>query len=154
MRRAAVRNSVFGVVAGAGAMYALDPRLGRRRRRMVRDRAGALARRGWRGGFRLERRMQSRLFGRMAAVRHRHELPKTYDDVTLAHKVESQLYRDGAVPKGRLNIDACEAVVTLRGMVDDEGMIDQIVARVRSVQGVRGIDNLLHVPGTPAPHAG
>jgi hypothetical protein len=49
--------------------------------------------------------MQSTLCGRLMAVVHRHEPLKDYDDVTLAHKVESLLYRDPSVPKGRLNVD-------------------------------------------------
>jgi osmotically-inducible protein OsmY len=152
MRGEEVRTGMLGAVAGAGAMYAFDRRLGRRRRRQARDRLRALARRGWRGSMRLERRAQSRLYGRVMSATHRHERPKHYDDVTLAHKVASQLYRDPLVPKGRLNIDACEGVVTLRGMVDDAQTIERIVDRVRGVEGVRGVQSLLHVPGAPAPH--
>jgi osmotically-inducible protein OsmY len=147
------RNVALGTVAGAVAMYVFDPRLGRRRRRMVRDRLRAMLRRGWRGGMRLERRTQSRLYGRVMSARHRHERPKAYDDVTLAHKVESLLYRNPVVPKGRLNLDACEGVVTIRGVVDSQARIAEIVERVRRIDGVRGVENLMHLPGTPAPHA-
>jgi len=104
-----------------------------------------------RGGVHLERRAQSRLYGRLMAAAHRHERPKAYDDVTLAHKVETVLFRDAQVPKGRLNIDACEGVVTLRGTIDETELIEHIVERVRRIQGVRSVESLLHTPGTPPP---
>lgn len=96
--------------------------------------------------------MQSTLYGRVMAIVHRHEPLKDYDDVTLAHKVESLLYRDPSVPKGRLNVEAYEGVVTLRGMIDDQPTIDRIVKRAQEVRGVRGVKSLLHLPGTPPPH--
>ena len=42
-------------------------------------------------------------------------------------------------------------VVQLRGEVESQELIDDLVARARSVQGVVRVENLLHVPGTPAP---
>jgi hypothetical protein len=30
-------------------------------------------------------------------------------------------------------------------------MIDDLVGKARSIQGVREVENLLHLPGTPAP---
>jgi osmotically-inducible protein OsmY len=133
-------------------MYLADPRLGRRRRHMLRDRARGLGRRSVRHGMRLERRVQSGVHGRLMAAAHRRERRKDYDDVTLTHKVETLLYRDPLVPKGRLNVDACDGVVTVRGMIDDQRTIDRIVEDVRRVQGVRGVEDLLHLPGTTPPN--
>lgn len=73
------------------------------------------------------------------------------DDGTLVDRVESQLFRDSDVPKGDININAADGVVTLRGEVD-EPMIEEIAVRVAAVEGVARVDNLLHPPGTPAPH--
>ena len=74
------------------------------------------------------------------------------EDGTLVDRVESQLFRDADVPKGHINIDAADGVVTLRGEVDP-AMIDEIGVRVAAVEGVTRVENLLHAPGTPAPHA-
>ena len=73
------------------------------------------------------------------------------DDVTLAHKVETIIFRDGEVPKGQININAEDGVVTLRGEVPDQTMLDALVERTREVVGVRRVESLLHLPGQPAP---
>ena len=39
----------------------------------------------------------------------------------------------------------------LRGVVEREGDIAGIEAAARRITGVRGVENLLHMPGTPAP---
>jgi hypothetical protein len=147
MRREALLHGVVGAAVGAAAAHLFDPRVGRRRRRMLSERGRALVRRSRRA----ERRMRSTLYGRLMAIVHRHEPLKDYDDVTLAHKVESLLYRDPRVPKGRLNVDAYEGVVALRGMIDDQPTIDLIVQHVQEIPGVRGVENLLHLPGAPPP---
>jgi osmotically-inducible protein OsmY len=75
------------------------------------------------------------------------------DDVTLAHKVETELFRDDDVPKGRISINAENGKVFLRGEVDQPELIADLEQRTRSVQGVRDVENLLHTPGTEAPAA-
>jgi hypothetical protein len=74
------------------------------------------------------------------------------DDGTLVDRVESQLFRDDDVPKGDINVDAADGVVTLRGEVD-AAMIEEIAVRAAAVEGVTRVETLLHPPGTPAPHA-
>jgi osmotically-inducible protein OsmY len=83
----------------------------------------------------------------MLNSRRRREPP---DDVTLAQKVASTLFRDPSVPKGAISINAEAGVVFLRGMVESE-MIPEIEQATRRVPGVRDVENLLHPPGTPAP---
>jgi osmotically-inducible protein OsmY len=73
------------------------------------------------------------------------------NDETLAHKVETELFRDDEVPKGQINVNAQDGVVQLRGEVPNEDMIGDLVEKTRSVQGVRDVENLLHTPGQPAP---
>ena len=68
------------------------------------------------------------------------------DDATLVDKVESIVFRDRDVPKGRININAEKGVVFLRGEVDRPELVDALEARVRKVRGVRGVENLLHTP--------
>jgi osmotically-inducible protein OsmY len=73
------------------------------------------------------------------------------DDTTLTHKVESEIFRDDYVPKGQINVNAQEGVVQLRGEVPSEEMVSDLVEKTRSVEGVRDVENLLHLPGSPAP---
>jgi hypothetical protein len=53
------------------------------------------------------------------------------------------------VPKGQINVNVENGVVVLRGEVDSWDMVDDLVGRARSVQGVRDVENLLHLPGQP-----
>ena len=73
------------------------------------------------------------------------------DDVTLARKVETEIFRGDNVPKGSINVNAEGGVVFLRGEVDSKDMISDLEKAARKVKGVRDIENLLHVPGEAAP---
>lgn len=74
-----------------------------------------------------------------------------YDDVTLARKVESEIFRDAGAPKGSVDVNAENGVVFLRGQVDREDQIETLASAARSVDGVKAVESLLHTPGTPAP---
>jgi hypothetical protein len=76
-----------------------------------------------------------------------------YDDAELVHHVESVIFRDESLPKGEVSINAEQGKIFLRGQVDSPESIVRIERAVREVEGVDGVENLLHVPGTPAPHA-
>ena len=76
--------------------------------------------------------------------------PQT-DDVTLARKVETEIFRDSDIPKGRINVNAENGKVVLRGEVEEPELIKDLEKRTKKVQGVQEVENLLHVPGTPAP---
>ena len=134
------------------AGYVFDPRLGRGRRALARDWLLARGRRLVRRGERVQRYATARAYGKTQALLHRREASKPQpDDVTLAHKVETIIFRDGDVPKGQININAEDGVVTLRGEVPDQTMLDALVERTREVVGVRSVESLLHLPGQPAP---
>ncbi|MGE5274084.1 MAG: BON domain-containing protein [Verrucomicrobiota bacterium] len=72
------------------------------------------------------------------------------DDATLAHKVESIVFRSPKFPKGQININAEQGKVFLRGQLDQSELIHDLEEAVRNVPGVRDVDNLVHLPGTPA----
>ena len=74
------------------------------------------------------------------------------DDETLRQRVESQLFRDRHIPKGDLNINCEHGMVILRGELDSQLEIAQLQERVGRMTGVRGVQNLLHTRGTPAPN--
>ena len=147
-----------GVAVGGGLAYFLDRERGHRRRRMIVDRIGASARRSSRQGTRVIRKSVARAGGRGKGFVHRLRPTSSepLDDATLAHKVESIVFRDERFPKGRISINAEHGEVFLRGELDRPELIQDLVEAVRTVPGVQGVENLLHLPGTPAPasHAG
>ena len=69
---------------------------------------------------------------------------ETINDPTLVARVESELYRDQDVPKGKLNIDSVHGVVTIRGSVADEALAASILERAHAVEGVRAVVDMLH----------
>jgi osmotically-inducible protein OsmY len=73
------------------------------------------------------------------------------DDVTLARKVESEIFRGPDVPKGQINVNVEDGVVYLRGELEQPDLIEDLGAQARKVQGVLAVENLLHVPGEEAP---
>jgi osmotically-inducible protein OsmY len=138
----------MSAAAGAAAAYFFDSSNGRRRRHTTRDRAASLARRSGHRGRRLARHAYAEVVGRSKRFAHAlpHQAPDL-DDATLAHKVESILFRDRDVPKGRINVNAENGVVFLRGEVDEPDLLPALEHRVSKVKGVKGVENLLHLPG-------
>ena len=142
--------------AGAGAVTAffLDSVSGRRRRHELRDQARARGRRTSQRARRLVRHARSDLYGYGQRTLHRlpHRSPDL-DDATLAHKVESIVFRDPVIPKGRINVNAERGIVYLRGELGSVELIRAVEARARRVSGIRGLVSLLHLPETsPEPH--
>jgi osmotically-inducible protein OsmY len=146
-----MRKIVIAAAAALGAAWFMDPQSGRRRRAMLRDRVAAFFRRSARSGGRAARGVASEAYGLKQKATHLHEEPKDFDDQTLKAKVETELFRGPDTPKGQVNVNAQHGVVQLRGEVDSPELIDELVARTSSVQGVREVENLLHLPGAKAP---
>jgi hypothetical protein len=74
------------------------------------------------------------------------------DDVTIARKVETHIFRPHDAPKGDVSVDVEAGVVYLRGIADATWSA-RFAAGAKEVQGVQGVKNLLHPAGTPAPPA-
>lgn len=132
----------IGALLGGMTAFYFDPQLGKRRRTMTRDRLRRLLNRE---GRRAARGVRAELYGVSQKLRHRHEQPKDYDDATLAHKVESELFRPADVPKGKIVVNAVGGVVQLRGTLESQELVDTLVERTRQIQGVRDVENLLAV---------
>jgi hypothetical protein len=144
-------TALTAAAAGAGVEFFFDPRSGRRRRKLVRDRARGAIRRRRR---RIERQAHyeaGKVIGIAHAIAHSDRGAPDLDDIGLVHKVESELFRDRAIPKGKISINADRGIVVLRGELADQRQIVWTERAARKVAGVREVENLLHLPGVPAP---
>jgi hypothetical protein len=153
-RASALASKTGAAIAGAGAMYFLDPHAGRRRRHVARDKVIKLLRRRGRDAERKARYAQGVAAGRVHEARHAHDQRPQPDDVTLAHKVESEIFREADAPKGTVNINAERGVVYLRGYAHSQEWIDRLIVRAEGVEGVAGVRNLLHLSGATSTDGG
>jgi osmotically-inducible protein OsmY len=138
-------------ILGAMTVYLFDPDRGRGRRAQALDRASGLARRASRRAGRVARYGMSTAaaMGERMTRQTRWYVPP--NDATLQAKVESELFRDPSIPKGRMNLNVENRVVILRGVGDTPEQIERIVAATRAVAGVRDVHSLLHLADAPAP---
>jgi len=128
---------------GAALAYFFDPDNGRRRRKELIQRTGKVFRQaGRRAG---DTAAQAEGMKQKATHLKEQEKPQP-DDVTLARKVETEIFRDADVPKGKINVNAENGKIVLRGEVDSRELIDDLVSKARNVQGVQGVESLLHTP--------
>jgi BON domain len=147
----------FLLLAGIGAAlaYFFDPQNGARRRNMTRDRTLAFFRQGGRKAERAGRAVGAQAEGLKQKATHLREEDKPQpDDVTLARKVETEIFRPEDAPKGQVDVNVENGIVFLRGEVERPEIIRDLEGRARKVQGVREVENLLHTPGPPAPAKG
>lgn len=157
MRRSARRGGSLLAAGAAGAVLAwfLDPERGRRRRNMTRDRTLAASRRSARNAM----RSAEHAAGPVRGIAHRAQhavhpgAPRDYDEVTLARKVETEIFRPADAPKATVNVNVHEQVVELRGVVSSPEEIAALGEAAAAVEGVARVENLLHTPGMPIPHA-
>jgi osmotically-inducible protein OsmY len=73
------------------------------------------------------------------------------NDPALVAKVESEVFRDQQIPKDKLSVNVENGAVYFRGEVPDQNTMDELVARARRVDGVKGVENLTHLPSEAAP---
>jgi BON domain len=143
--------AAVALAAGAALEFFIDPRSGKRRRHLVRDRTRAAVRRQARKVERQAHYEAGKIVGVAHAATHHEHATSELDDVSLVRKVESELFRDRTIPKGPISINADRGIVVLRGQLEDAEQIQRIERAVRDVAGVRDVENLLHRPGVPAP---
>jgi osmotically-inducible protein OsmY len=150
----AIPSFLLGAAAGAAAAWFLDPNDGARRRSIAQDKAMKYARKGA-----SEVEAQAKYAGGAAkgAVAQatptggREDAGERLNDPALAAKVQSEIFRDAEAPKGDVSVNAEDGIVYLRGQVDSPDEIARLEQAARGVDGVRGVQNLLHGPGEEAP---
>lgn len=155
MRVLHVRTLMLGAAVGAAVALLLDPKTGRRRRALVRDKLGHGARVLGRTARRRARAVPGPVRGALHDAAERapwHTTPPPPDEAQfIKDRVESELGRDPAIALGSINIDAADGIVRVRGTVADAQTAERIVQRAAAVEGVRAVQSLLHTPdGAPA----
>ena len=125
---------------GAAVAFFLDPVSGKRRRAAVGARAVGIG---------------AGIASRIGGARNGSELTdggvSPASDAALTQKVQSEVFQDLDVPSGQININVEKGLVVLRGTLDKPSQIIEVEKRVWEVGGVRGVENLLHLEGTPTP---
>jgi osmotically-inducible protein OsmY len=132
---------------GLAAGYFLDPDSGKRRRHIARDRAVSVIRRGAdRTRPEAEYRTQQ-AEGKVEAAKSQAAPEKpAANDQALAERVKSEIFQPADAPKGSVNINVEDGDVYLRGEVKRPEEIRKLVEEAGAVDGVRGVENLLHTP--------
>jgi osmotically-inducible protein OsmY len=133
-------------LAGAAAAYFLDPDRGRGRRIQAADQLGAFARRTGDDVGRVARYVSATASAKAQAWMRPRSDYMAPNDAALKAKVESELFADPSIDKGRLNINVESGVVVLRGTADSEDQIARIVSATRAISGVRNVRDVLRVP--------
>jgi osmotically-inducible protein OsmY len=149
-RLAAGVAALFGAfTVGAIAEYfVFDRRHAKRRRHIARERGMAIARRRSRAAVRRARCLEG--FAEGVAHRAADATPggnghrEALDDVSLARKVESVAFREAGVSKAHVSVHADNGVVYLRGRLESEREIEDLVRSAAVVEGVARVENMLH----------
>lgn len=142
---------MLGLAAGTTVMFVLDPRAGKRRRALARDKVVHL-------GNSMDELVNERIPSKMEylsgvarGARYRStphhdggQLPD--DDQFITDRVMSIVFRDPNLPKGDINVNTVDQVVYLHGHVDDAKLVQEIEQRVRKVEGVRDVVNVINRP--------
>ena len=145
---------LFGAAIGAAAAWFLDPNDGTRRRNVVRDKTMKYARHGKEEAARKATYAGETVKGKATAAAPgtgREPAGERLNDPALQAKVESEVFRDPDAPKGQVAVNVEDGIVYLRGEVEDRSRIERLQEAAAGVDGVRGVENLLHTPGEPAP---
>ena len=133
----------YKAAAGAGKLVKRKARRGPSTRERVAKIAGAV---GVTAaiGFVLAKIDRRKAAGKVKGAASSVTGSKDYDDVTLARKVESELFRPADAPKGRVSVNVNDGVVELRGELPDQKQIDELGDNAKKIDGVKDVRNLLH----------
>jgi osmotically-inducible protein OsmY len=143
----------LGLAAGAAAAHFLDPQSGRRRRNTVRDQAQSKVQHAASAAQSQATYAAGQAKGAVSSVTPSGTRLQDADDVTLARKVETEIFRAPDAPKGDVSVDVQHGVANLRGEVPDESWKERLADEAGHVDGIQGVNNLLHTPDEPTPQA-
>src|ERR687895_138490 len=138
---------LFGAAIGAAAAWFLDPNEGTRRRNVVRDKTMKYARQGKEQAAGKAAYAGSTIKGKATAAAPgtgREPAGERLNAPALQAKVESEIFRSADAPKGKVSVNVEDGIVFLRGELDDQATIEGLREAAASVDGVRGVENLLN----------
>jgi hypothetical protein len=137
---------------GAGMMYVLDPRLGRRRRALVRDRAQSYWRRLGKYVRQTVRDVRQRTSGLIAETRTQLRSAEVPEDAVLVARVRAQIGH--VISQARtVDVSAHQGRVTLSGSMAPHE-VEKLLSTVASVAGVTAVVNRLEVSPATASSGG
>ena len=148
-------GSMIGVAAaamgiGAALMYVLDPVQGRGRRAVIRDRAGRAARRTREALRSKSRDLGNRVAGLKARASGLMSGQEEIPDEVLFQRVRAQLGHVAHKPS-TIGVSVVDGYVILEGTALSQEVAG-LLQRIRSLRGVRGVENRLMIDeGAPAP---
>jgi len=124
---------------GASVMYMLDPRLGRRRRALIRDKAQAYWRRTGKFLSQTARNARQRTYGLIAETQTQIRGANVPEDAVLVARVRAQI---GHVVSqaGTIDVAAHQGRVTLSGSIAAHE-VEKLLSAVASVAGVTAVIN-------------
>jgi hypothetical protein len=139
-------RSTRAFLIGAGAAYLFDPRQGRRRRNVLRDRSAAIARRTARLGTKKARFAGGHARGVLARGRRLANGRQVLsDDAKIVQRIRSDALRNVGVTTKDVEVEVEDGVATLRGTVGNRTLADDLVAQVSKVPGVRDVAAMIRV---------
>jgi BON domain-containing protein len=150
-RRFLKRAWPYAATSGAtfGFAYFFDKDRGRARRARTRDRVAGLARTSARKTRRVGRLVASDAAGMRQRWQHRARNGARPDDATLVDKIRSEVFGDPSIDTSRLNVNAEDGIVFVRGVADSSDELDRLERRIRSVRGVVDVRMLAHRRNAP-----
>ena len=139
----------LAAIGGAIAAFLADPDRGRARRARLLDQGAAVVRRTGRHAGRAVHGVAATASGALKAASHARASSSTgaTDDVTLAARATTELFRDPAVPKGSINVNVERGTIVLRGEVPTAEMRDRLGDEAERIDGAWSVHNLLRVEG-------
>ena len=143
-------------IGGAIVAFLADPARGRARRARLLDQGAATIRRTGRRAEHAVRGAKASVEGAVKAASHARGPSGVgaIDDVTLAARAETELFRDASVPKGSINVNAERGTLVLRGEVPTAELRDRLGEEAERIDGVWSVHNLLRVEGEEPVPAG
>ena len=134
-----------GALLGAGAMYLADPQRGRERRQALEEHGSELARQA----------TSLAAGGTDPAVEGAADelTPDLKDpsDAVLIERVRSDAVGPSTARNSAIVTTVEGGVVSVRGQVDEPAQRDDLLQRIRGVEGVEDVIDLTHLPDEPAP---
>lgn len=134
--------AIAAALTGAGLMFLLDPRSGRRRRALLIDQVN----RGFRDGRQFAKKVRVDAENRTRGLYHQSRSAlrsKATDDETLVGRIRSALGRLSAHP-GAIEVSCEDRVARLTGDILAQE-VGQVLRGIRNVPGVRDVVNEMHV---------